>query len=202
MSSPCAGPLSVLRNLHARGWTDPEIADGLSEKFLPLSWSTRQVFYWRHKLGLACKPHPKKKRPETHLREGREAYLAMHQVDCGLAHLLPYYDRNAKRWREGYALSPRQADVLALLLERGPLTRPEVAALLGVRRPAAAGRDLLASLVRLGLARRAGRRGGRRGGLRVYAAAEIAPNGVPLARGKRLETGVERRAARTEESGE
>ncbi len=193
MPDPCT-PLALLRDLHRKGFVDSAIADQLSEAFSPAWWTPWKVWYWRRKLGLQVTAHWRKIPAGRRRREGKDTYLALYQVRKGLGHLLSYYDRDKREWQDGYRLSKRQSDVLALLVEQGPLTRQEIGTHLRVSRLRAQG---------LGLVVVAGRRPGRTAPVTVYAAAEVAPNGTVLRRSKRHETGIElsARAAR-EEAGE
>lgn len=109
--------LHDLRALHAQGLSDCAIARELQRRYPQWTFTRRRVFHWRTADDRVaqdgeCVPQ---QRFDLHHRR------AVHQMIRGLGHLLPC------------TLRQREADILALLRERGPLTRPEIARALGVR---------------------------------------------------------------------
>jgi hypothetical protein len=150
--------LADLRTLHAQGHSDRAIARELSRRYPQLTFTRRRVHYWRASEDRVaqdgeCVPQH---RFDIHHRR------AVHQMLKGFGHLLPL----PLRWRE--------SDILALLRQRGPLTRPEIARALGVSSLHTREQHWLARLFRLGLIVVVGSVPGRRRPLRRYALAPLA----------------------------
>ena len=148
-SSRDPGPwVLALRRLHTRGYSDAEIATTLSQlstrailaleaerawsedRLKPLllvgsgePWTRRQVEYQRRQLGLRGNTS---RLLETR-EEARLLSWRMYQTAKRWGHLLPSYDRDGCQWGPGVVLRPREADILSLLRDRGPQTRPEIA---------------------------------------------------------------------------
>jgi hypothetical protein len=138
-----AAALGVLRR---DGWTVERAEDLAALDDAPDGppWTTRQVWYHRHRLGLAAR---------TDGRAAARAELAYrrrrHQADSGWGHLLPSADASSA----GVCLRRREVDVLCLLRDAGPMTRRGLCDRMGVRRLRAGGRSVLARLLTLGLVR-------------------------------------------------
>jgi hypothetical protein len=109
--------LHDLRALHAQGYSDRAIARELSRRYPQLAFTHDRVRYWRTADDRIAQDGECLPRDRFDLRHRRTVY----QMLRGLGHLLPQ------------TLRQREADILALLRERGPLTRPEIARALGVR---------------------------------------------------------------------
>jgi hypothetical protein len=210
------GPwLSALRQLHRRGWSDRDIADCLSElspeDIASLDregwdakriesrrrvegggseWTRRQVRYYRRALGLSARHY----RHECGtLADARACRHRQHQRLRGWSHLLPAYNDAVKQWEGGHELRPREADVLALLRDHGPLTTYQMAThLLATpcrhRCLLSRGVSLPRRLARRGLVRVVGVK---RVGLRKYSVYALA-EGVLPPEGLKAATGHER----------
>jgi DNA-binding CsgD family transcriptional regulator len=153
--------LTDLHALHAQGLSDRAIARELSRRYSHLTFTHDRVRYWRTAEDRIaqdgeCVPQH---RFDIHHRR------AVHQMLRGFGHLLPL------------PLRQREADILALLRQRGPLTRPEIARALGVRTLLTHQQHWLVRLFRLGLIVVAGTVPGRRRPLRRYA---LAPSAMPV----------------------
>jgi hypothetical protein len=109
--------LHDLRTLHAQGLSDRAIARELSRRYPQLTFTRRRVHYWRTEEDRIAQDGECVPQHHFDIHHRR----AVHQMIRGLGHLLPC------------TLRQREADILALLRERGPLTRPEIARALGVR---------------------------------------------------------------------
>jgi hypothetical protein len=108
--------LADLRALHAQGLSDRAIARELSRRYPRLTFTRRRVHYWRAAEDRVAQDGECVPRDRFDIHHRR----AVHQLRKGLGHL-------------PCTLRQREADILALLRERGPLTRPEIARALGVR---------------------------------------------------------------------
>jgi hypothetical protein len=142
--------LSDLRALHAQGLSDRAIARELSRRYPQLTFTRRRVHYWRVEMI---------ERSETGrlvdfatLAEANRASRRVHQIYCGFADLLSDYVNPEERepfvgpidpeagkcprprgyWTDGIELTPRQADILAVLRDHGPLPRPALCRKLGL----------------------------------------------------------------------
>jgi hypothetical protein len=127
--------LHDLRALHAQGLSDRAIARELSRRYPQLTFTRWRVWYWRVQAIELSETGRLADWPT--LAQARLCAYRRHQEYRRLGHLLPDYERptpNAGehgRWTEGVILTPRQADILALVRDHGPLTRPEIARRLG-----------------------------------------------------------------------
>lgn len=172
------GPwLTALRRLHDRGYCDREIAELLTDLSpsaiatleatgrwgwrhverarMPLAgggkpWTAAAVRAHRRQLGLPGNPT----RFECgSLLEVRRCRQREYQRAHGWGHLLPTYDDITGQWNLGYELRRRETDILNLLADRGPQTRPELLLALHVRNLHSHGRSCLVRLQLAGLVR-------------------------------------------------
>jgi hypothetical protein len=109
--------LHDLRALHAQGYSDRAIARELGRRYPSLHFSRWSVWYWRTAENRIAQDGECVPRDRFDIHHRR----AVHQLQKGFGHLLPL------------PLRRRESDILALLRQRGPLTRPEIARALGVR---------------------------------------------------------------------
>lgn len=139
----------AIRRLKSEGWTVERAEDLAAEcnhlDTLP-PWTARSVMHHRQRLGLAARSDGlAAARAERAYRRRR------YQSDHGWGHLLPSADARGKTRAAGFTLRRRDVEVLCLLRDRGPLTRGELYALMGVRRLRGRAGSTLARLVRAGL---------------------------------------------------
>jgi hypothetical protein len=125
--------LSDLRALHAQGLSDRAIARELGKRYPQLTFTRRRVFHWRKHL---IEDAPGGRLEDfLSLTEANHAGRRVHQIYAGYGDLLPdYVDADPPFegfWTHGIELTKRQADILALVRDHGPLTRPEIARKLG-----------------------------------------------------------------------
>lgn len=176
------GPwLLALRRLHAREWSDREIAETISDLSASaiarlerlglwnwraveaaqapgsggLAWTPRQVRYHRRQLDLdGYRGHCE----EPNLLAARRASDREYQRRAGWGHLLPAYDERHRRWLAGHELRRREVDILSALRDLGPLTRAGLCRALGVTNLHTGGRSYLRRLRAAGLVYRHCRR--------------------------------------------
>lgn len=178
------GPwMTALRELHARGWSDAEIADALGDlspsaiqRLGCTGWrrpavervlvpgaggqpfTRRQVRHYRQALGLKGNP-PRRYAADGDRGELIRARSRERQKEAGFFHLLPPFLRREQRWGAGHELTPALVEVLCALRDHGPMTRRRLALALG-RDDAASLRDragtYLGRLASAGLVTRTG----------------------------------------------
>jgi hypothetical protein len=127
--------LADLRALHAQGLSDRAIARELSKRYPHLAFSRRKVHYWR--VEMIERSETGRLADYPTLAQARLCHYRRYQSERGLGYLLPDYQRPTPnqgehgRWTDGVILTPRQSDILALVRDHGPLSRPKIARLLG-----------------------------------------------------------------------
>jgi hypothetical protein len=127
--------LADLRALHAQGYSDRAIARELSKRYPQLAFSRRKVHYWR--VEMIERSETGRLADWPTLAQARLCAYRRHQEYRRLGYLLPDYERPTPnqgehgRWTDGIILTPRQSDILALVRDHGPLSRPDIARLLG-----------------------------------------------------------------------
>jgi hypothetical protein len=151
-----------LERLHKAGLSDRAIARELSRLYAPAAFTLRMVRYYRaedDRLAQDGECVPLARSTLEHRR-------AVHQMLKGFGHLLPL------------TLRRREADILALLKERGPLTRQEIREALGLRSLRSRRQYWMQRLLNLGLVEVVGMRNTWRGRRCVFA---IAARALPEA---------------------
>lgn len=106
-----------LERLHKAGLSDAAIARALERLYPGQVFTRKRILYWRTEEERLAQEGECVPREPFDLHHRR----AVHQMLKGFGHLLPL------------PLRQRESDILALLRQRGPLTRPEIARALGVR---------------------------------------------------------------------
>jgi hypothetical protein len=135
LSARFPGWLADLRSLHAQGLSDRAIARELLKRYPHLAFSRRKVHYWR--VEMIERSETGRLADYPTLAQARLCHYRRYQSDRGLGYLLPDYQRPTPnqgehgRWTDGVILTPRQSDILALVRDHGPLSRPDIARLLG-----------------------------------------------------------------------
>src|SRR5262249_12404308 len=114
---------TTLVDLHCRGLSDAAVARELTRCHPPYTFTRRMVLHHRTAL-LLDEDTPT-------LAEARHQAQRLYQLSRGLGHLLPRYDPRERALTDPtdhYELTPRECDILLLLLEAGrPLRRREIA---------------------------------------------------------------------------
>jgi uncharacterized protein YqgQ len=151
-----------LERLHRAGLSDRAIARELSRLYAPAIFSRRMVRYYRAEDDRLAQDGECVPRERSTLQHRR----AVHQMLRGFGHLLPL------------PLRRREADILALLKERGSMTGHEIREALGLRRLHTDGQPWMPRLLSLGLVEVVGARATWRGRRRVFA---IAARALPKA---------------------
>lgn len=107
-----------LRDLHAQGWTDSEIARDLDVE-------RHSIHAWRKQLGLACNKHSERARRRVAANTAEQVRAA------GLKSLAEVRSRARRSWARqcGWPedLRPRAVQILNLLAAHGPMTRRQIA---------------------------------------------------------------------------
>jgi hypothetical protein len=175
---------AVLCDLSARGcrdWlssgADPDALDDHSEPGgAPLPWTPRQVRHWMMYRGRRPREgQPRRKPRPPHPDERGCDPRRKYASERGWLHLLPTWQEGAG-WVGGVELSRRDVDVLCALRDGGPMTRAQLADVLGLeghkrRFQSRRGRCVLGRLKRHGLVEIVSHCGGRWNNRAVYALA-------------------------------
>src|SRR5262249_4144530 len=127
-----------LDRLADTGLTDRQIAVELSRRHAPLQFTRRMVIYYRHE--------DRRLDNADDAGNARQQAALCYQMHRRLGHLLP-----------AIQLRPRETDILALLLDRGPLRLVEIRSALSLRSLYTGAESWLARLARMGLIEREGR---------------------------------------------
>lgn len=189
---------------HQAGWSAQQIADHLNDwQKQPPWWTARKVYYHRNvlrDLGELPPARTTHRHPEyATVHDARAQTWRTYAAAHGWAHLLPATDEDTGAAIPGIELRPRDVDVLDALLQHGPLTRVEIADVLGIQTGTRSlgihvidGRviDRIGNLVKVGLVRVTDRKLTNRGWRCVYALADGILPRSPHVR----ETSVERLA--------
>jgi hypothetical protein len=156
LQGPHTGPsrmeVRVIRQRHAEGWSDMDIA-------IELGCCRRKITGWRRKLGLASNSHNQRHREKTRLAMQRQIKEDGHRTLAALQQAV----RAADAWRQGWPVdcTPIMVQILDHL-ERGPSTRRAFCEATGRRYCAKAvqttkGKSAFYALVQRGYVRRNGR---------------------------------------------
>jgi hypothetical protein len=124
----CLSTRAILALEHDRRWDWRTVETML----IPGSggrWTCRQVEYHRARMGLPGN----RVRPELQSAAvARVIRWRRYQTQAGWNHLLPKYDERGREWEPEMILRPRECDILSLLRDNGPMTRPEIGKSLGL----------------------------------------------------------------------